>query len=167
MCDLSTSYFILGTDGKHMETKSGQEKFIRSNAMIDDMIDIICSDEILKKKLIFRNQKFADNENIFEKIADLKNQRVANNDRKYSVSFSQARNKFKKLVSECKSVRITCRVARYQVDKVYGKWWDILFPLVASRESSDPNNMREPSFDTINHRVESETQPNEVTNVSS
>ena len=26
--DLSTCYFILGTDGKDMETKSGQEKFL-------------------------------------------------------------------------------------------------------------------------------------------
>ena len=44
--------------------------------MIDDMINIICSDDILKKKLIFRNQKFAANANIFEKIADLINQRA-------------------------------------------------------------------------------------------
>ena len=43
----------------------------------------------------------------------------------------------------------------------------MLFPLVASRESADPNNITEPSFDTINQRVESDTQPNEVTNVSS
>ena len=48
MCDLLTCYFILGTDGKDMETKFGQEKFIWSNAMNNDMIDIICSDEILK-----------------------------------------------------------------------------------------------------------------------
>ena len=48
LCDLLTCYFILGTDGKDMETKFGQEKFIWSNAMINDMIDIICSDEILK-----------------------------------------------------------------------------------------------------------------------
>ena len=51
--NLSTCYFILGTDGKDMETKSGQEKILWSNAMIDDMIHIMCSDEILKKKLIF------------------------------------------------------------------------------------------------------------------
>ena len=43
-----------------METKSSQEKFLWSNVMID-MIDIICSDEILKKKLIFKNQKLAAN----------------------------------------------------------------------------------------------------------
>ena len=86
--------------------------------MIDDMIDIICSDEILKKKLVFRNQKFAANANIFEKIADLTNQRAANNDRKYTMSFSQARNKFIKFVSECKSISLTKRsasgIARYQ-----------------------------------------------------
>ena len=44
--------------------------------MIDDMINIIYSDDILKKKLIFRNQNFAANTNIFEKIADLINQRA-------------------------------------------------------------------------------------------
>ena len=67
--------------------------------MIDNRIDIIGSDEIMKKKLIFKNQKSAANANIFEKIADLTNQRAANNDQKYRVSFSQARNKFKKIVS--------------------------------------------------------------------
>ena len=79
--------------------------------MIDDMINTICSDEILKEKLIFRNQKFAANTSTFEKITDLMNQRAANNGRKYTVSFSQARNKFKKLVSECKSVSLTKRTA--------------------------------------------------------
>ena len=67
--------------------------------MIDNRIDIIGSDEIMKKKLIFKNQKSAANANIFEKMADLTNQRAANNDQKYRVSFSQARNKFKKIVS--------------------------------------------------------------------
>ena len=56
--------------------------------MIDDMIDIICPDEIMEKKLIFRNQKFAANASIYEKIADLMNQRETKNDRKYRVPFS-------------------------------------------------------------------------------
>ena len=79
--------------------------------MIDDMIDIICSDEILKKKLIFKTQNFTANAKIFEKIVDLMNQRADDNDRKNRVSFSLARNKFKKLVSECKSVSLTKRTA--------------------------------------------------------
>ena len=93
MCDLLTCYFILGTDGKDMEIKCGQEKFIWSNAMIDDMGDIVCSDEIMKKMLTFRNQKLAVSPNIFENIADLMdlmNQRATNNDRSKGVSFSQA-----------------------------------------------------------------------------
>ena len=48
MCDLMTCYFILGADGKNLEIKSGQEKFLWSNAVTDDMIGIICSDEIVK-----------------------------------------------------------------------------------------------------------------------
>ena len=48
MCDLSTCYFILDTDEKDMETKCDQEKSLWSNAMIDHMADIICSDEIWK-----------------------------------------------------------------------------------------------------------------------
>ena len=63
----------------------------------------------MKKKLIFRNQKFATNANIFEKIADLMNQRATKNNRKYSVSFSQAQDKLKKLVSECRSVSLSQR----------------------------------------------------------
>ena len=92
--------------GKDMETKSGQEKSLWSNAMIDDMIDIICSDKIMKKNFVFRNQKPAANAKCFKKIADLMNQRAADNDRKYWVSLLQARNKFKKLVSDCKSVSL-------------------------------------------------------------
>ena len=131
MYDSLTWYFILITDRKDMETNSGQEKFIWLNAVIDDMIDIICSDKTMKNKLIFKNQKFAANASTFEKIAHLMNQRGASNDHKYRVSFSEAWNKFKKLVSACKSVSITQRtangIARYQVEKGYRKWWGILW----------------------------------------
>ena len=44
------------------------------------------------------------------------------------------------------SQRTASGISRYQVEKVYGKWWDTLFPLVASRESADPSNIVEPSF---------------------
>ena len=40
-------------------------------------------------------------------------------------------------------------------------------PLFPIRESSDPSNTIEPSFDPVNQRVESENQPNEVSNVPS
>ena len=49
MYDSLTWYFILITDRKDMETNFDQEKFILLNAVIDDMIDIICSDKTMKR----------------------------------------------------------------------------------------------------------------------
>lgn len=40
---------FLGTDGKDKETRSSQEKPIWSNEMTHDVIDIICSDDFMKK----------------------------------------------------------------------------------------------------------------------
>ena len=42
------------------------------------------------------------------------------------------------------------------MEKGYGKWWDILFPLVASRESADPSNFVEPPFDIDNQNIDHE-----------
>ena len=133
---------------------NSQEKLTSSNVMLDDMVDIICSNEQFKKFLIFRNQKRAANINIFEKVAEEINERPATDGRKNTITHSQIRNKFKKLVCECKSVSLSQRTAsgisRYQVEKCYGKWWDILFPLVASRKSADTSNIIEPpSYDDI------------------
>ena len=47
--------FFVSTDGKYTETKSSQEKFLWSNAMIDQMIDIICSDHFRKKNSEIKN----------------------------------------------------------------------------------------------------------------
>lgn len=60
----------------------------------------------VRKKITFRNKKLFANANFIEKIVDLMNQRVANNDRKYRVSFSQTQNNFKELVSKCKSAKV-------------------------------------------------------------
>lgn len=48
--------------------------------MADDMIDIKCSDERMKKRLIFSNKKLAANVNFFEKMVDLMNQKASNNE---------------------------------------------------------------------------------------
>ena len=44
-----------------------------SKAMIGNMIDIICSDESMKNKLVFGNQKLISNGNILEKVANFPN----------------------------------------------------------------------------------------------
>ena len=41
-------------------------------------------------------------------------------------------------------------------EKRYGKWWDLLFPLVASRESADPSNIVEPPFYNDNQNTDPE-----------
>ena len=47
--------FFVSTDGKYTETKSSQEKFLWSNVMIDQMIDIICSDHLRTKNSEIKN----------------------------------------------------------------------------------------------------------------
>ena len=60
----------------------------------------------VRKKITFRNKKLVANANFIEKTVDLMNQRAANNDQKYRVSFSQTQNNFKELVSKCKSAKV-------------------------------------------------------------
>ena len=60
----------------------------------------------VRKKITFRNKKLVANANFIEKTVDLMNQRAANNDRKYRVSFSQTQNNFKESVSKCKSAKV-------------------------------------------------------------
>ena len=124
------------------------------------MVDIISSDENLKKMLIFRNQKFAANGLLFEKVVSELNERSKNYSN-FTITSTQARNKFKKMISECKAISLAQRTAsgisRYKIEKGYGKWWDILFPLVASRESSDPSMLTEPSEeDTLREDLSTE-----------
>ena len=84
---------------------NSQEKLAWSNVMLDDMVDIICSNEQFKKFLIYRNQKCAANTNIFEKVAA--------DGRKNTITHSQIRSKFKELVCECKSIGSSQRTASW------------------------------------------------------
>ena len=127
---------------------NSQEKLTWSNVMLDDIADIICSNKQFRKFLIFRNQKWAANTNIFQKVAEEMNERATADGRKNTMTHLQIKSKFEKLVCECKSIsssqRTGSEISRYQVEKCYGKWWDILFPLVVSRGSADPLNIVEP-----------------------
>ena len=42
------------------------------------------------------------------------------------------------------------------MEKNYGKCWDVLYPLVESRESTDPSNIVEPSFYNGNQNTDPE-----------
>ena len=90
---------------------------------------------------IFRNQKFAAINALYQKVAMELNQRIKG----YEKSFP-----FKVTVTKAQSLtqRTATGLSCYKVEKGCGKWWDELFPLVASRESSDQNNNIEPSANT-------------------
>ena len=91
-------------DTAFMGKLNSQEKLTWSNVMLDYMVDIIWSNKQFKKFLIFRNQNWAANSNIFEKVAEEMNKRSAADGRKITITQSQIRNKFKNLVCECKSI---------------------------------------------------------------
>ena len=96
---------------------------------------------------MWRHQKFARNANVFGKVAEEMIERAAADSRKNAITHSQVRNEFKKFVCEFKSVSLSLHTAHkisyHHEEKGYGKWWDILFPLVGSRESAEPLNIVE------------------------
>lgn len=61
----------------------------------------------------------------------------------------QVRNKFKKLIGECKKVALTVKTAtgvdRFQEKKNYGPWFPRLFPLVKTRDSCQPERAVKPT----------------------
>ena len=59
------------------------------------------------------------------------------------------RTKFKWCVATCKRICLTVKtssgVKRLTDEKGYGKWFDLLYPIVKSRDSCQPEQAREPS----------------------
>ena len=56
------------TSSQKREITAVTEKFTWSNEMREDLVDIICSDEETKKMSIFRNQKSAANNALYQKV---------------------------------------------------------------------------------------------------
>ena len=108
------------------------------------MVDLIANTS-LRKYFIFENNKNAFNGKHYERMVEGLNKGIAAYEPSGPVvSASQARNKFKKIVSECRSVSLTIRTASgtdlHKVEKGYRRWWDILFKLVSRKPSSEPSN---------------------------
>eukprot|EP00794_Sanderia_malayensis_P014832 gene14832-16372_t len=68
------------------------------------------------------------------------------NTREVQATVVKVRNKFKKLVSECKKVALTTSTASgiKQFQDKFGKWFELLYPVVKQRESCDPDQSIEP-----------------------
>ena len=107
------------------------------------MVDVICSKEYYKKKLIFTNTKNAKNGEIYGKVRDELLQRYEERGVEFPFSVKQIRDKFKKCIGECKKISMTVKTAtgikRVQDEKQLGAWFDQLFPLVQTRDSCNPD----------------------------
>ena len=128
-------------EGKKKRKKLGC-KATWKESQITDMVNVICNDAELVRKLIFTNVKKSSNTGAYEKVLPL-----LGND--FPSTFKQMRNKFKWCVSVCKRACLTIKTAsgisRFIHDKGYGKWFDLLYPLVKSRDSCQPERACEPS----------------------
>ena len=96
--------------------------------LLNNMIDIITGDEYFNNKLIFTKNRKPKNSEIYESILDkmkaCANEAVEGNE---AVEFScmHIRNKFKKVVSECKRAAVLMKSAsgikRFQEERGYEK----------------------------------------------
>eukprot|EP00794_Sanderia_malayensis_P006289 gene6289-7011_t len=141
---------------KKPNKKSGR-KTTWPETLLNDFIDIIVSDEYLKKRLIFQNVKNQKNAEIYEKVLKELKKRLSARNEECNYTVIQLRNKFKKTVSECKKAALVMKTAsgikRFQEEKNYGAWFNQLFALVKTRESCQPDQAIEPGEQSLNSSV--------------
>ena len=117
---------------------------------VADMVDIIvCNSDYYKKKIIFTNSKNSKNNDVYSKLQKDLQARLEARGQELQFTVEQVRNKLKKLISECKKVALTIKTAtgvdRFQENKNYGLWFPMLFSLVKTRDSCQPERAVEPS----------------------
>ncbi len=120
-----------------------------SDSCTDDLIDIICSNDVFQKKLIFTNVKTARNGIYYSKIMTELKQRCERRQELFPFDIRQIREKFKRCVSECKKASLVMKTAsgikRFQEEKGHSKRFNCLLPLVQSRASCQPDQAIDPS----------------------
>ena len=116
---------------------------------VADMVDIVCNSDYYKKKIIFTNSKNSKNNDVYSKLQKDLQARLEARGQELQFTVEQVRNKLKKLISECKRVALTIKTAtgvdRFQENKNYGSWFPMLFSLVKTRDSCQPERAVEPS----------------------
>ena len=120
---------------------------------VNDMINVICSNDNLAKKLIFQNTKNTRNGELFKKVVEDSEKACIERGETFEFDVIQTRTKFKSCVSLCKTAAMTVKTAtgiqRFQDDKNLGHWFNQLYPLVKSRESAQPEQAIEPSASQV------------------
>lgn len=134
--------------------------------LVDDLVDIVITNEYYKKRLIFVNTKTQQNGKVYEKVLKELKSRSEGKGKSVPFTVGQVRTRFKKCISECKKAALTIKTAtgvkRFQDEKNYGVWFDRLFELVKTRDSCRPDLATEPlmnvSVTDCNDDVDNEDQ---------
>ena len=107
------------------------------------MVDIVCNSDYYKTRIIFTNSKNSRNNEVYSKLLKDMQERFEARGHEVRFTVEQVRNKLKKLITECKRVALTVKTAtgvnRFQEEKNYGPWFPMLFALVKSRDSCQPD----------------------------
>lgn len=132
-------------------------------ADITDMVDIVCNSDYYKKRIIFTNSKNSRNNEVYSKLLKDMQERFQLRGHEVRFTVEQVRNKLKKLISECKKVALTVKTAtgvnRFQEEKNYGPWFPMLFALVKTRDSCQPERAVEPTAGSEDVNEESRASP--------
>ena len=138
--------------GKKDNKKTGR-KAVWPNEVLEDLVDVIAEDEDFKRKLIFTNVPNSKNSYVYNKVIEKVGDRMEKRGDEFEFTLEQTRNKFKKLIAVCKTAALTIKTAsgitRFQDQCDLGKWFQKLFALVKSKDSSQPEQAIElPSADS-------------------
>ena len=79
--------------------------------MLDDLVDIIVSNERYKRKLIFTNCPTTSNAVVYQEIVKEMQRRCSQRGCTFDLTLAQTRNKLKKMMSTCKTALMTVKTA--------------------------------------------------------
>lgn len=114
------------------------------------MVDIIVDDEELVRKRIFTNTKKSQNTDAYQEVLpQLNNKYKQTTGEHFPFTVQQMRTKFKWCISICKKICLTIKTAlgvkNVIDDKGCGNWFNLLYPLVKTRDACQPEKAFKPS----------------------
>ena len=92
---------------KAKRSGKGGPKALLTDNLLNDLVDIISNDERHRRKLIFTNSRTASNAEVYEKVIKEMVKRCQERSEPFQFNVTQTRNKFKKLMSTCKTALMT------------------------------------------------------------
>ena len=119
-----------------------------SPEMMNDLVDNVANNQHYQRKLIFTNSPTASNTKVYTQIVKEMDEHCKKEVCGFELNVNQTRNKFKKLMSICKTALLTIKTAsgikRFQDEKQYGTWFNWLLQLMKRRASCQPGQAVEP-----------------------